>query len=157
MDILGEGMDSKSHTKQQLKQSKNAKSKSLLKQAKSRAQKKKSAAPMEEKTVKILEKIKKYYEDIEKQITPQALKETSDKIRSWIARHAPDREVLKTKDFSLFNANRQPAQMSDTMSKIRQRTQEDLAIFAKQHKAMQNKSLKGHSSIALNKKIDKTD
>ncbi len=105
------------------------------------------AAPMEEKTIKILEKIKKYYEDIEKRITPKALKETSDKIRSWIARHAPEREVVKTKDFSLFNANRQPAQMSETVIRIRNQTHDQICTLAKQQKELEIKALKGRIKI----------
>jgi hypothetical protein len=71
-----------------------------------------------EKTRKAREKLKRRLEAIDQKITPHALEKKSIEIHRWIARHAPQRIVLKTKTISLFDENKNTAAISQKISKI---------------------------------------
>ena len=64
------------------------------------------------KTKKTREKLRKYLAEMDQGITPQALKRKSLEIHRWIARHASDRIVLRSKSFSLFDENQNTAKLS---------------------------------------------
>ncbi len=76
--------------------------------------------PPDEKTQKILEKVKNRLGKIGEQVNEERLQECMDKIRWRIERHAPQRIVVyKNFDLSLFNANKNPADISDRVKAIR--------------------------------------
>ncbi len=68
------------------------------------------------KTKKTREKLRKYLQQIDQNLTPQALKRKSIEIHHWIARHAPNRIVLKSKAISLFDENQNTAKISQRVS-----------------------------------------
>ncbi len=76
-------------------------------------------------TKKAREKLKKQLEDIEKKITPEALKEKSQEIHRWIARHAHTRVTLKSKNIYLFDENQNAATISKRVSMIAQNLKDD--------------------------------
>ena len=67
--------------------------------------KKNQIAEESPKTRKAREKLKKQLEANDKKITPQALERKSIEIHRWIARHAQNRVILKSKSISLFDEN----------------------------------------------------
>lgn len=71
-----------------------------------------------EKTKKAREKLRKKLESLEQKITPQALERKSVEIQRWIARHAPQRTVLKQKTISLFDENKNTAEVSLKVAKF---------------------------------------
>lgn len=81
------------------------------------------------KTQKTREKLKKQLDDIERKITADALKETSQEIHRWIARHAHTRVTLKNKNICLFDENQNAAKLSNKVSTIAQRLKEDTGAF----------------------------
>ncbi|MEM7175536.1 MAG: hypothetical protein AAF443_06400 [Chlamydiota bacterium] len=64
------------------------------------------------KTKKIRDKLKRRFALLEKEMTPQALRQKSIEIHRWIARHAAERVVLKSKSISLFDENQNTAKLS---------------------------------------------
>lgn len=78
--------------------------------------KKKQIAEESLKTRKAREKLKKQLEANDKKITPQALEKKSIEIHRWIARHAQNRVVLKSKSISLFDENQNTADISNRIS-----------------------------------------
>lgn len=58
---------------------------------------------------KTREKLKQRLEATEKKITPEALRDTSQAIQKWIARHSKDRINLKDKTITLFDENKHSA------------------------------------------------
>src|ERR1700722_10735202 len=78
--------------------------------------KKKQIAEESLKTRKAREKLKKQLEANDKKITPQALEKKSIEIHRWIARHAHNRVVLKSKSISLFDENQNTADISNRVS-----------------------------------------
>ena len=78
--------------------------------------KKKQIAEASPKTRKAREKLKKQLEANDKKITPQALERKSIEIHRWIARHAQNRVILKSKSISLFDENQNAADMSHRIS-----------------------------------------
>jgi hypothetical protein len=73
---------------------------------------KKEVAEESLKTRKAREKLKKQLESIDKMITPQALEKKTIEIHRWIARHAAQRVVLRSKAISLFDENQNAAKLS---------------------------------------------
>lgn len=78
----------------------------------------KGLAEESEKTKKTREKLRRRLEEMDKGITPQALKRKSSEIHRWIARHASDRIVLRTKSISLFDENQNTADLSQKVSAV---------------------------------------
>ncbi len=78
--------------------------------------KKKDIAEESLKTRKAREKLKKQLEGIEKKITPQALEKKTIEIHRWIARHAAQRVVLRSKAISLFDENQNAAKLSQKIA-----------------------------------------
>ena len=61
-------------------------------------------------TIRAREKLAKAWQ-AEKQVTPEALKETVDKIHQWIADNAQHRVPVEGKGMQLFNGNRGPSEI----------------------------------------------
>jgi hypothetical protein len=78
-------------------------------------EKKKQIAEESLKTRKAREKLKRQLEANDKKITPQALEKKSIEIHRWIARHAQNRVILKSK-ISLFDENQNSADVSHKVS-----------------------------------------
>jgi 3-methyladenine DNA glycosylase AlkC len=72
---------------------------------------KRPIAPESSKTQKARKKLMKQLEDEQKQITPEALKETLGKIHAWIADNAKYRTSVK-KSMRLFSQNEDAAAVS---------------------------------------------
>ncbi len=77
---------------------------------------KKEVAEESLKTRKAREKLKKQLEFIDKMITPQALEKKTIEIHRWIARHASQRVVLRSKAISLFDENQNAAKLSQRIA-----------------------------------------
>lgn len=78
----------------------------------------KRLAEESEKTRKTREKLRRRLQEMDKGITPQALKRKSSEIHRWIARHASDRIVLRSKSISLFDENQNTADLSQKVSAV---------------------------------------
>lgn len=83
-----------------------------------------------EKTKKAREKLKKQFEKIEKQITPAALNQKSKEIHQWISRHAHTRVVLKNKNISLFDENKNAATLSQCVEAISKKLHVEFSSFS---------------------------
>jgi len=70
------------------------------------------------KTKKVRAKLKKHFEKIDKQVTQQELNRKISEIHRWISRHAPHRISVKEKSFSLFDENKNAAQISRKIAAI---------------------------------------
>jgi len=81
-------------------------------------EKKPNFAEESAKTRKARLKLQKQLEEADKKITPQALKQQSIEIHRWIARHAGNRVVLRSKSISLFDENENAAELSQRIAKI---------------------------------------
>ena len=90
----------------------------------------KRIAPESSKTRKAREKLQKHWSDLEKKITPEALKEKTDEIHRWIARHAHQRVHLKNKNISLFDENQNAAKISQRVRTIAQKLTIDMQQMA---------------------------
>ncbi len=88
----------------------------------------KRLAPESLKTRKAREKLQKHWDDVEKKITPESLREKTDEIHRWIARHAQYRVPLKDKKISLalFDENQNAARISQRVTAIAQKLQEEM-------------------------------
>lgn len=86
----------------------------------------KRLAPESTKTRKTREKLEKHWSDLEKKITPEALREKTDEIHRWIARHAQYRVALRDKNISLFDENQNAARISQRVSSIALKLQEEM-------------------------------
>jgi len=82
------------------------------------------------KTQKAREKLKKQLEDVERKITQEALKEKSEEIHNWIARHAHSRITLKNKNISLFDENENTAKLSGRVAELAKGLKEELGSFS---------------------------
>ncbi len=71
-----------------------------------------------EKIKRAREKLKKRLDLIDDKINNNEIKKKSNEIHKWIARHASNRTVLKNKGISLFDENRNTAQISGNVSKL---------------------------------------
>lgn len=63
---------------------------------------------------------------MDQKITPQAIERKTVEIHRWIARHAPQRVVLKTKTISLFDENKNTAIVSQKISSLMINLQREL-------------------------------
>ena len=86
----------------------------------------KRLAPESVKTQKAREKLRRHWSDLEKQITPEALREKTEEIHRWIARHAHLRIHLKNKNISLFDENQNAAKISQRVKVIAKKLGEDM-------------------------------
>ncbi len=68
------------------------------------------------KTKKARAKLKEKLDQVDQKMTKQALEKKSGEIHRWIARHASNRVVLKTKTISLFDENSNTAEISQKIS-----------------------------------------
>lgn len=89
---------------------------------------KKELAAESLKTKRAREKLKKHLEEIEAKITPQALEKKAYEIHRWIARHAPHRVVLKNKNISLFDENKNTAAVSRRISEIMAQVKQEFHV-----------------------------
>lgn len=80
--------------------------------------KKREIAEESAKTRKAREKLKKQLEGIDQLITPQALEKKTIEIHRWIARHASQRVVLRSKAISLFDENQNAAKLSQRVAAL---------------------------------------
>lgn len=86
----------------------------------------KKIAEESEKTKKAREKLKRRLKELEKKVTQQALERKNMEIHRWIARHAPQRVVLRTKTISLFDENKNTAGVSQKIFKVALQLKRDL-------------------------------
>jgi hypothetical protein len=89
----------------------------------------KRIAPESGKTRKAREKLQKHWDDVERRITPEALREKTDEIHRWIARHAHVRVPLKEKNISLFDENQNAARISQRVTAIAQKLNEEMQFL----------------------------
>jgi hypothetical protein len=85
---------------------------------KGKGQADKAIAEESEKTKKARQKLKKRLMELERKVTVQALERKNMEIHRWIARHAPQRIVLRSKNISLFDENKNTAEISARISKV---------------------------------------
>jgi hypothetical protein len=92
----------------------------------------KRLAPESAKTRKAREKLVKHWSELEQKITPEALKEKTDEIHRWIARHAKQRVLLKNKNICLFDENQNAAKISQRVKsfadKLKDETVESTSV-----------------------------
>jgi len=81
------------------------------------------------KTRKAREKLKRQMDAYEKKITPQALEKKTIEIHRWIARHASNRIVLRSKTISLFDENQNAADLSEKVSSLAEQLKSQLTVF----------------------------
>ncbi|MDN3509245.1 MAG: hypothetical protein P0S93_04445 [Candidatus Neptunochlamydia sp.] len=81
----------------------------------------KKLAEESEKTKKTREKLRRRLDEMDQGITPQALKRKFSEIHCWIARHASERIVIRTKSISLFDENRNAANLSQKVNAVTDR------------------------------------
>ncbi len=86
----------------------------------------KALAEESDKTKKAREKLRKRLLELERKITVQALERKNMEIHRWIARHAPQRVVLRTKNISLFDENKNTAEVSARISKVAMQLQTEI-------------------------------
>ncbi|GAB4191529.1 MAG: hypothetical protein Tsb0015_13490 [Simkaniaceae bacterium] len=82
-----------------------------------------------EKTKKAREKLKKKFQEIDKKITATALEKKTIEIHRWIARHASQRVILKTKSISLFDENQNTAKFSPKVHVLARKIHGELEKF----------------------------
>ncbi|MBI3508354.1 MAG: hypothetical protein HY069_01780 [Chlamydiia bacterium] len=80
-----------------------------------RERRKNIIAPESNKTRKARDKLLRQWKQQERLITPQALSETIDKIKNWIAANAPHRAKIERTSLRLFDHNENPAPTSRTI------------------------------------------
>lgn len=85
---------------------------------------KKEIAKESYKTKRAREKLKKKLEAFDLAVTEQALEQKTLEIHRWIARHAPYRVVLRTKNISLFDENQNTAKLSKRVEGLVMKLQE---------------------------------
>jgi len=90
----------------------------------------KNFAEESSKTKKAREKLKRKLEAVEKRITTQALKRKTIEIHRWIARHAQERIVLRTKAISLFDENQNAAKLSARVSHLAEQIKSEVQKFS---------------------------
>ena len=78
----------------------------------------KKIAEESDKTKKAREKLKKRLLELDRKVTIQALERKNMEIHRWIARHAPQLAVLRTKTISLFDENKNTAEVSSRIVKV---------------------------------------
>lgn len=88
-------------------------------------EKRRSIAEESQKTRKAREKLKRQLDALEKKVTPQALEKKAIEIQRWIARHAANRVILKTKSISLFDENQNAAELSQRVETLADQIKKD--------------------------------
>ncbi len=88
----------------------------------------KKIADESEKTKKAREKLRKRLLELDRKVTTQALERKNMEIHRWIARHAPQRMVLRTKAISLFDENKNTAEVSSRIVKIAMQLKSEIEI-----------------------------
>lgn len=88
-------------------------------------------APESSKTRRVREKLLKVWEEERKMLTPEAIKETVDKIHKWIADNAQHRVTIKDKNINLFNQNQDAASISKKVQSIADKVKFDMTQFGK--------------------------
>ena len=78
------------------------------------------------KTKRAREKIEKKDRELSEQITDKEKKKKTVEIHRWIARHAADRVILKTKSISLFDENKNAASFSNKILSLKEKVQLEL-------------------------------
>ena len=86
----------------------------------------KELAKESEKTLRERRKLKKKLDLFDQKVTVQALERKTVEIHRWIARHAPQRVVLKNKGISLFDENKNTADISQRVSKLALNLQKEI-------------------------------
>ena len=86
----------------------------------------KELAKESEKTLRARRKLKKKLDLFDQKVTVQALERKTVEIHRWIARHAPQRVVLKNKTISLFDENKNTADISQRVSKLTLNLQKEI-------------------------------
>ena len=71
-----------------------------------------------EKTKKSRRKLQLRLEELDQRVTSHALEKKAVEIHRWIARHASQRVVLRTKTISLFDENKNTALMSKRVQQL---------------------------------------
>lgn len=94
-------------------------------------------APESLKTRRAREKLLKQWEEENRQITPEALQETIDKIHKWIADNAKHRVPIKEK-IELFNQNQNAAALSRKVQQISEKLKLDMQQIGKAFEHPQN-------------------
>ena len=79
---------------------------------------KKKLAEETDRTIKARNKLQKRLGALDKQVTEKALEKKTDEIHRWISKHSTDRVVLKKKSISLFDSNKNAAEMSSKLQKM---------------------------------------
>ena len=85
----------------------------------------KRMAPESRKTRKTREKLLRHWDNVERKVTPEALRESTDEIHRWIARHAHQRVPLKAK-IALFDENQNAAKVSQRIATIAKKLTSDM-------------------------------
>jgi hypothetical protein len=88
-------------------------------------------APESSKTKRAREKLLKTWEEEKNQITPQAIRETVDKIHKWIADNARHRVPIREKNIRLFNQNQNAAAISKRVQGFAEKLKIDMQHFGK--------------------------
>lgn len=86
-------------------------------------------APESIKTRKAREKLLKQVASVESRINPKALERKSMEIHRWIARHAPSRIVLRSKAISLFDENKNAADVSKKIEGLVMKLQQEMQFY----------------------------
>lgn len=86
----------------------------------------KRIVPESQKTRKARAKLQKHWDEVEKRITPEALREKTDEIHRWIARHHHHRVLLKNKNISLFDENQNAAKISQRVTGLARKLQDEM-------------------------------
>jgi len=87
--------------------------------------KKKNLVEESLKMKKAREKLKKRFASIDQKMTKEALSKKSVEIHRWISRNANKRITLRDKSIALFDENQNAAEISERISKIVEKIQEE--------------------------------
>jgi hypothetical protein len=87
-------------------------------------------------------KTQRQLDAFDKKITPQALEKKTIEIHRWIARHAPNRVALKTKSISLFDENRNAADLSQRVGLLAEQMKHDFHLVSEDEKDEKMSKLK---------------
>jgi uncharacterized protein (DUF2132 family) len=82
-----------------------------------------------QKTKRAREKLQRKFLEVDKKITSSALEKKTLEIHQWIARHASQRVILKTKSISLFDENQNAAINSSIIHILAKKIQNELEKF----------------------------
>ena len=98
---------------------------------KEKKEKSKKKRPVDESVqiYKAREKLKKRMEALEKKMTAQALEKKSLEIHRWIAKNSSERVVLYSKNISLFDENQNTAKVSQRVSSVAEKIQNEMKLL----------------------------